>query len=145
MVVSDFPPGTVPPHEALRQMINGFRSSQLVYVAAELGLADLMKDGPMHYQELAAASGVHPESLYRLLRALCSAGVFTRLEGDCFGLSPLGEHLQTGSTGSLRAWARFSGDGLYQTWGDLLYSTKTGKIAFDARHGMDEWQYKPAG
>jgi hypothetical protein len=41
-------------------------------VVAQLGIADQLQDGPRHSQDLAAAVGVHPVALYRLLRALAS-------------------------------------------------------------------------
>jgi ubiquinone/menaquinone biosynthesis C-methylase UbiE len=130
------------PQETLRQMINGYRISQLLYVAAELGIADLLKDGPKPVEELAAASGTHPRVLFRLLRALCSLGILCKLDGDRYGLTAMGEYLQTGSAGSLRAWALLSGGEQYLTWGHLLYSVRTGEIAFDDQHGMSVWQYR---
>lgn len=60
--------------ERLAGMISGYWTSQAVYVAAKLGIADLLADGPKSIEELATATGTHPRSLYRLLRALASAG-----------------------------------------------------------------------
>ena len=58
------------PFAALPQFVWAYRFSQLVYVAAELRIADQLKDGAKHFAELARVSGAHPESLYRVLRAL---------------------------------------------------------------------------
>ncbi len=123
-------------------MINGYRITQLVYVAAELGIADLLKEGPRPYEELAAACGANPQALYRLLRALCSAGVLTRSKEDLFGLTPLGEFLQTGSAGSQRAFALYSGTDVYSTWGSLLFSVQTGENAFKALHGINASEFR---
>ena len=60
----------------LRQMIIGFRISQALYVAAKLGIADLLNDGTKSVEELARASGAHPTALYRVLRLLAAEGVF---------------------------------------------------------------------
>jgi hypothetical protein len=130
------------PQEALRQMINGYRISQLLYVAAELGIADLLNEGPKRVEELASASGAHPQALFRLVRALCSLGVLCKYDGDRYGLTAVGEYLQTGTAGSLRAWALLSGGEQYPTWGHLLYSIQTGEIAFDDLHGIGVWQYR---
>ena len=54
-----------------------YRMSQLIYVAARLGIADFLKDGPKRSEELAALVSVHPHALYRVLRALASNGIFT--------------------------------------------------------------------
>jgi len=69
-------PGELPPQLALFQMMTGHYLSRAVYVAAKLGIADLLSEGPQHYNELAKATGTHAPSLNRLLRFLASAGVF---------------------------------------------------------------------
>lgn len=53
-------------------------------------------------------------------------------------LTPLAEYLQTDVPGSMWAIAiTFEGEGWYwRTWGDILYSVKTGKPAFDHVNGM---------
>ena len=62
----------------LTRLISGFQISRMIQVVASLGVADLLKDGPRSYDEIAAATGAHPRSMYRLLHALASTGV---LEG----------------------------------------------------------------
>ena len=66
-----------PPPVALLQMMTGYWVSQAIYVAAKLGVADLLADGPVGCEDLAAATNSHAPSLYRVLRALASVGVFT--------------------------------------------------------------------
>jgi Dimerisation domain len=84
-----------PPHNSddmasrLSQMIIGYRVSQALYVAAKLGIADSLHEGPKSCEALATATGVHPDALYRVLRALASVGVFTEVEPGRFGLTPL--------------------------------------------------------
>jgi hypothetical protein len=119
----------VPPPVALLQLVTGYWVSQTIYVAAKLGIADLLKDGPQHSDELAQATGTHGRSLYRLLRALASVGVLAEAEDGCFGLTPLGEYLQTGTPGSVRAITINHGERLYRPWGDLLHSVRTGEPA----------------
>src|ERR1700688_5053603 len=63
-------PMTAPdPSTELMRLINGYQVSQAMHVAATLGVADQLKDGPKSYNALAQACGAHPTSLYRLLRA----------------------------------------------------------------------------
>jgi len=129
------------PQAALRQLIDGYRASQAIRVAAELGLADLLADGPRHYEELARASGTDSLALYRLLRALASAGVFTQVGAQHFSLNPLAECLRTGVTGSLHSWAILS-DEHHRTWTALRHSVTTGKTAFDHLHGTSVWEHR---
>lgn len=75
-------------------MTNAFQVSQAIYVAATLGIADLLKDGPKSIEELAETTGTHAPSLYRLLRALASVGIFIESDGR-FSLTPLAEYLRT--------------------------------------------------
>ena len=63
-------------HDQLARLVSGYWYTQTVYVAAKLGIADLLKDGPRSAQELAEATGTSPRALYRLLRALASIGIF---------------------------------------------------------------------
>ena len=130
------------PSAALIKMIDGYRASQLLYVAAELGLADLLKDGPMHYADLAAACGAQPRRLYRVLRAMTSLGIFTRLPGDRVELNALTKLLQKDTPGSLRAWAIFAGQQHMPSWGQLLHSVKTGETGFERVFGMNAWEYR---
>lgn len=126
---------------ALRQMIDGYRISQMICVAAELGIADLLATGPKHVEQLAVDSGTHPRALFRLLRALASVGVFQHAGGETFSSNPLADTLRADAAGTLRPWARFSAR-LYRTWGHLDHSIKTGETAFDHIHGMTDWQYQ---
>jgi len=128
--------------ESLRQSIDAYQVSQCLYVAAKLGLADLLKDGPKHFEELAKTSSAKPKPLFRVLRALASAGVFNQLPGGQFELTEMAEYLRTDTPGSLRAWAILAGEQPYPAWGQLLYTVQTGEIGFDHLFGMSNWQYR---
>ena len=128
--------------EAMLHMIFGFMVSQAIHVAAKLGLADLLKDGPKSCDELARVSATHAPSLYRVLRALASAGVVTETDRGIFGLTPLGATLQSDAPGSMRAMSVFMGDQCnWQAWGDILHSVKTGEPAFEHVFGMGFFQH----
>jgi O-methyltransferase domain/Dimerisation domain len=124
------------------QYITGFWMSRAVWVAAKLGLADLLKSGPKTAEELAQATSTHAPSLFRILRALASAGVFKKENDERFGLTPLSETLITDAPGSTR-WFIISelGQEHYPAWGNLMHSVKTGEVAFDDFFGMDVWKY----
>ena len=79
------PEAQAPPPEAfLIQMAFGALMTQALYVAAKLGVADLLKGGPRAVAELAAETNTHERSLYRVLRSLASAGVFREVEPKVF-------------------------------------------------------------
>lgn len=127
---------------AMLQMIHGFCVSRAICVVAKLGIPDLLKHGPLNSEDLALAVGAHAPSLYRILRALASVGVFTEDERRSFALTPLGDTLRTDVPGSLRVLAsELLGGNQYKAWEQLLYSIKTGAIAFDHVFGVTKWQY----
>jgi hypothetical protein len=111
-------------------------------VAAQLGIADLLKDGSKSNDELAITTGVDAKSLYRLLRALASVGIFAEGISGYFELTPLAECLQSDRNNSLRAYAIKSGQAWeWQPWGYLLESVKTGKPVIKNIFGMDIFDY----
>ena len=136
------PPGEMPPGAVLMQMMDGIKVTQLIYVAAKLGLADLLVDGPKSSEELAAAVDAHPGALYRVLRALSSLGIFHEISGGRFDLTPLAEPLRSDIPGSLRAWATVCGEDWHmRMWNEILYSVKTGQGGFPHAHGMGSFEY----
>jgi hypothetical protein len=85
---------TAPPAEAFRHLLLGYRVTQALYAAAELGLADLLAGGARSADDLAAAAGAHAPSLARVLRLLASEGVFAQTDDGRFVLTPLAEPLR---------------------------------------------------
>jgi SAM-dependent methyltransferase len=136
-------PGGPPPAAILLQMMDGIKVTQLIHVAASLGLADLLRDGARTSDDLAAAVDAHPGALYRVLRALASLGIFRETEGQRFELTPLAEPLRSDVPGSVKAWATVCGtDWHLRMWSDILYSVKTGLGAFPHMHGgMGSFEY----
>jgi hypothetical protein len=124
------------------QIISGFWVSRAIYIVAKLGIADHLASGPKTAEEIAAATGTHSGAIYRIFRALSSVGVLTEDADQRFGLTPLSETLRTDAPGSLRAFATVElGEEHYPAWGELLYSVKTGGIAFDKHFGMPIWEF----
>lgn len=122
----------LPPPVAMLQMLGGFRVARSIYVAAELGVADLLADGPKSIDELAQATATHGPSLYRVLRALAGVGLFAEDESGRFSLTPPAEFLQTDFPDSVRSSVMLFGEEWHwRLWGDLLYSVKTGEPAFE--------------
>lgn len=131
-----------PAEAVLTQILLGSLASQTLYVAAKLGIADLLAGGPKGIDELATASNVDAPSLYRVLRALASLGVFAEQEERVFAMTPVAEALRSDVPNSLRDVAIFWGeDWHWEVWGKILYSVKTGKSAWAQLHGDQVFEY----
>lgn len=132
----------MPPEAILAQMVMGSFIAQAVSVAAKLGIADLLKEKPMHVSDLARETETHERSLYRLLRTLASVGVFEETDPKVFGLTPLAEPLRADAQGSMRDAAIFMGeDWHWRVYGEMLYSVQTGKPAWGRVHGDEVFEY----
>lgn len=130
------------PSLAMRQLLNGYRVTQILSVAARLGLADLLTNGPRTVDELAAATGTQASALYRILRALASVGVFAETAiPRQFTLTPLAATLRADHPQSERDHALFFGGESYRAWADLLYSAQTEAPAFEHVFGMGHFEY----
>jgi hypothetical protein len=126
----------------LQGMINGFRLSAALSVAAELGLSDELAGGPRTVSDLAAAVRADEDTLRRLLRALIAAGVYAEQEGLVVS-TPLGEGLRSDVPGTMRPLARTLQDpAIWAAWGHLAHSVRTGENAFEALHGVDVWTHR---
>ena len=127
---------TMPPHVQLIQMATAYWASRLLYVAAKLGLADHLADGPQTAEALAGPTGTHAPSLYRVMRTLASVGVLTEDGEHRFALTPLGEALTSGAPGSARATVlTLAGDWVWGGFEHLLYSVETGKSGIEKSLG----------
>jgi hypothetical protein len=121
---------------AVLRMIQGLHISRAVYVAAKLGISDLLADGPRPSAELAQLTKAHAPSLYRVLRLLAALNVLREQPPGQFALTLLGERLQTGVPGSLRNWAMLTDQlGGLRPFDRILDTVMSGeaglKLAFD--------------
>src|SRR5262249_62263779 len=90
-----------PPEAVITQIIFGKWVAMALSVAAKLRVADALAAGPKEIAELAEKTGTHAPSLFRVLRALASVGVFAEDEGGRFRQTPLSQGLRTGVPGSV--------------------------------------------
>jgi SAM-dependent methyltransferase len=128
--------------EKLMEMIHGNWVSQCIYVAAKLGIADHLKKGPKSSDELSHTVGADPRALYRLLRALAGLGVFHEEPDRHFSLTAMGELLSRDSPNSINAYIIMINEKeCYQSWGNLLYSVKTGESSFEHVFGQEFLKY----
>jgi hypothetical protein len=131
----------IPPQLMMLQMIKSYWISQLIYTVAKLGIADLLKDAPLNCEKLASSTGTHPRSLYRIMRALASVGIFAQNQEGYFTLTPLASYLISDVPDSVRAAAIMLGEEHYQAWGNILHSIRTGTSSFEYLYKTDLFQY----
>ena len=130
-------------YSTLMGIARGYQRSQALAVAAELGIADLLRDGPRSADDLAAATGTDPRSLYRLLRALASIGVFDEGVHGGFALTAMGELLRRDHPQSIDPAVRlFCADYQWRAWASLGHSVRTGGNALVHTLGMDVWEHR---
>jgi SAM-dependent methyltransferase len=122
-------------------LMHGFRSTQVVYVIAKLGLADHLAEGPLTAALLASRANVNPESLGRVLRLAAFYGLVTELPEGRFELTPLARPLRADVDDSIAPTAVMLGQEHYGAWGALLHSLKSGESAFQHVYGVPMFDY----
>lgn len=122
-------------------MINGYWRTQMVYAAAELGIADILADGPCQLDALARSTGCDEQSLGRLMRALAGFGVFAVNEAGGYQTTAVGRCLESGDGASLRARAIITGRLWQPAWSNFLHSVRTGQDAFEHTFGKPVFEY----
>ncbi len=118
-----------PPPVQMVQLLSGFQVSQALYAAAKIGVADRLAEGPQPVEQLADDLDCDHLALARLLRTLASLGVFTEIEPETYGLTPLGETLVSDKEGSMRDLALMWMETHYAPFAGLLGTVRSGKCA----------------
>jgi hypothetical protein len=127
----------------LARLVDGFRVSQTLYAAVELGIPDLLADDERSSDDLAEASGADASALYRLLRALASLGILYESDGRRFSLTELGRPLRSDVPGSLHGWVKLSGrDYIWRSWGNLANAVREGENSFRMLQDADIWEWR---
>jgi hypothetical protein len=116
--------------------------AQAIGVAAELGIADLLKSGARTSKAIAEAVNASEDGIYRLLRALASIGLFAESAQRRFRLTSLGKLLCSDGPNSCAGYAALGvHDVTWRPWGELRHSVRTGEPAFDRIFGMSAFDY----
>ena len=131
-----------PPYAPLLQMAYGALSTQILCVAAQLGLPDrLAQDGPISAAELAPKIGVDALTVERVLRALVSMDVCTEIDGSRFRLTSLGEYLRPNHPDSVEARVLLHGQVFYPMWDKLSETLRTGESGSQRALGVPLYEH----
>jgi O-methyltransferase domain len=135
-------PDTAAPQPSIMPLIAGYVPARLIFLAAELGIADLLASGTSTVDGLAQQTGMHLPSLKRMLRALCAYDVFEERKPGEFALRPMGAQLRSDIPGSLRNFARFYPDQRsWKSFEQIEHSIQTGQTAMRLAFGMDSFEW----
>src|SRR4029078_5244760 len=130
--------------EELRGLLLGHRVSAAIAAAVQLGLVDLLAAQPRTADDLAEAADTDSDATGRLLRALVTVDLIGEDRGRG-SLTELGSLLRSVAPLSLRPQALLQADpAVWDAWGHLAHSVRTGENAFTARHGIDVSAHPPA-
>ena len=132
----------VPAHVQVIRMATAYWVSRAIYVAAHLGIADLLKAGARDAEDLAAATGTYAPALRRVMRSLASVGLFSTDGQGRFSLTPLGAVLQSDAPGAARSTViALSGAWMWAAWGEALHSVRTGETGVQKALAVSEYEY----
>jgi hypothetical protein len=138
------PEGPHAPQYALARLMDGYLTTQLLYVAAKLGVAEVLADGSRTGAEIAAAVGADADRLTRMLRGLVIEDVLAETEDGRFALTPIGECLRDGVPSSLRGQVLARGDVYWEAAAGMLRSATDGGTAFEHVHGESFFEHLAA-
>ena len=124
-------------------LVRGHRLTDMIAVAARLGIPDLLIRGAADAPTIAAATSTHAPTLYRLLRALAAAGVFHEDDEGRFSLTAAGLYLAADHPESLAGWVSLiDRASMREAWANLEHSVRTGENSFRSLHGEDVWEWR---
>ena len=123
------------------RLMDGFLTTQLLYVAAKLGVADVLAGGPRTGAEVAAAVGADPDLLTRVLRGLALEEVLAEVGGGRFALTELGERLRSDVPGSIKGPMVVRGELYYRAAAGMLAAVRHGGTAFEQVYGDRFFEY----
>jgi hypothetical protein len=128
-------------HKKMLQLLSSLWVTRAVGTFARLGLADVMEDGAEEAAAIAAARGLVPDRVYRLLRALSTVGIVAEPARGRFTLTPLGRLLGSHAPNNTRTTAIFLNDYFADMWVHLDDALAGDRTAFEALKGKPffEW------
>ena len=132
------------PNMVVMEMIQGFYVSKAIGTAAELNLAELLKDGDKNITELAKLTHTHENSLYRLMRMLVSQGFFKEKSRGVFSQNRLSRALLNEQE-SMRYMAFHMVNGVnWNLFNELKNVVETGENAASKVLNTDVFSYLEA-
>jgi SAM-dependent methyltransferase len=121
-------------HKKMMQLLSNLWVSYAIGSFARLGIADAIAKGGTDVDATAAALGLKPDRLYRLLRALSTVGLVAEGSRGTFTLTPLGRLLCSDAPLSMHTSAALMTEYHAEIWRNLDGALRGG-VAFEELHG----------
>ena len=133
---------SAPAPAVMFELVLGAWVAQAIQAAAELGIADVLAEGPLPLDDLAACVGANPDALRRLMRALISQGIFRQRRDGRYALTALADALRSDAPFSMHGWARVVGAPQHREhWSLLVEAVKSGKAILPQLRGKEAFDY----
>jgi hypothetical protein len=130
------------PAEQIFQLCLGYMPAISLNVVAQLSVAEQLTNGPRHIDQIAAACKANSDALYRVMRAVCTVGVFNEVEPRKFAQTEISDLLRQDHPQSLRPFVLFFPDPLhFRSYANLMHSVKTGETTGVPTVGMELFEY----
>ena len=117
--------------QSMVRLFMGYIPTRVIYVAAKLELTDHVGDDGASAPDLAQRLKVNPAALYRVMRVLAGLGVLRQSDNDRFYVTPFGATLRKDSPQSVRDYAIYSHEFIYDAFRGVAESVRTGKPLID--------------
>jgi len=128
--------------QAIMQLATGYMGTAALHAATKLGIPDILKSGPKSTSEIARACNANEDAVYRVMRALASAGVFAEGAPRTFALTPEGELLLSDRPDSQRSMVLWLGNKMhFDTYPELTYAMQTGNTVTEKVYGESCFGY----
>jgi O-methyltransferase domain len=129
----------VSPQERCWNLLRGGLGTKAFGIAADLGVADALSSGPLPVAEIARQTGADEDTLYRILRALASDGVFAEHEPRVFRNTDASELLRSDHPERWRDYAHLFSSACFTAVGAM--EARRGDTAFERSFGTDFWSW----
>jgi len=129
------------PPQVIVRLLMGFISARAVYTAAKLGLVDQIDRAGSTEDELAARLDADRSGLVRLLHSLTGLGILRYGDQGRYFLTEVGETLRADSLQSIRDYAIYVHEFLYDLFRHLPDSVRDGKPIVEQELGASLFAY----
>lgn len=130
-----------PAQVLLMEYSANFLLNRALGVAAELNIADILKERSHSISELAKKTGVNEDALYRLMRALASEGFFKDIGNKTFVNTKFSNSLAEGKNSLKYFVKQHLGSKNWLLASEMEHCIKNGENAIKKLHGVEPFEY----
>jgi precorrin-6B methylase 2 len=121
----------------IMQLALGFWSSKALLSAVEIGLFNVLAEGPLDAAALCARLALHPRGARDFFDALVALGMLERQDGRYSTTPATQRYLVRANPDYIGGILEMSNARLYGFWGSLTEALKTGQPQNESKHGDD--------